>query len=332
MLPRLHGAAVVARKEHHRSPECGRLEEPRRDDVHPHVPFVRSEHVSAHLREARLGPAPQVLPDGGLDRAVEVGDRRAALCAERGLAGGEEPRPAPAVDPVRLPPSDVVREPSAANPLEDALGDPHLFLAQPAIPERERAAAIADVDGPAGERRHGMLRELLGHVSGQRRENLRVGKTVAVHGGDLVLGHDAQKHVDAEVAHHLGDAVDPAVLVLEQLHLQSLEAADLLAKRGRQIRVNRDRERVVDDDHVVCGEVEVPARVDGARVVVVDAVPGVAPEGSQMLEERVGVAPDVVAENEDRERGAGLTELTGLSGSSTRRDGGRHRRATDRYR
>ena len=86
----LEDARVLAGEQHQRSPQRDRLEDPRRDHVHHHIALERRQHVAVDVVVGRGGVLLLVRADAALDRAVEVGDRRAALRAQRRPAGAHE--------------------------------------------------------------------------------------------------------------------------------------------------------------------------------------------------------------------------------------------------
>ena len=102
--------------------------------------------------------------------------------------------------------------------------------------------------------------------------------------------------------HPGGDCVDPAVLVLDELHLQAVELLDLLGELGREVGVVRDDDRVVDDDDVEVGELEACTPIPDSRVDANDVVARMAPESPDVVENIAGMAGIVVAQQQDRGR------------------------------
>ena len=245
--------------------------------------------------------ADEVAACAGLDRTVEVGDRRAALGSQRRLARAEEAIPVGAVDPRLLRRRDVAREPVRLGPRREALADRRLLLRQEAEPERDGASAVADVDRPSGDRRGLDVQEIVGDVPRQRGQRAHPRHQRAVDLRDLVLGHAGEEDVDAEVTHHRRDRVDPAVLVLDELDLQAPVARDLLAQHSGQIALEDDDDRVVHDDGVELVEVEEGGRVGAIdRVERVDVVLGEVGERADVVCDVAGLVARRPAEQEHR--------------------------------
>ena len=234
----LEDARVLAGEQHHRGPQRDRLEHPRRDHVHHHVALVGRQHVAVHVVVRRGRVLLLVYADAPLDRAVEVGDRRAALGAQCRPAGAHELGPAAAVDAGALAPVDVAAQAVVLRAGGHALRDPRLLLAEAADPVRQRAPAVDDVERAVGERRHWLRAGVERDVAGERVDLLDAGKHGArPHRLDLALGHEREQDGDPELADHRPELMDPAVVVLDHLHLQPVEPAQLGPERRRQVAV-----------------------------------------------------------------------------------------------
>ena len=302
MRPRLDRIRVVAGKEDERGPQSRSLEDPRRDHLDGGPTFVLCEDRALHFVERGGGMLGEVVVGPALEAPVEVDHRCSTLSAECGPARREEPEPSLAIDPVALGPGDVAPKLAACRMLEEASRDLELVLPEAPQPVGHRATPVSDVDRPRIERRHRTTDQLIRYVAGKRGDRLHAGQAFAVDQRGNSFRHAREEHVDPERSHARGDLVDPAVLVLNELHLQTPEPTDPLRQLERQIGIEGDDDGVVDDNRVEVFEIQLRAAVSHARIDANDVMPRVPRQSTDVIDDIAGVARIVVTEQQHRRR------------------------------
>ncbi len=155
---------------------------------------------------------------------------------------------------------------------------------------------VDDVQRAIGERRSWMLLERSWDVARQCRQDLDVRQERAIDGRYRVRWYRAEDEVDSELADPGSHRVDAAVLVLDELGLEPLEARQLLPQPASEVRLFENEDRIVDDDRVVVVQAEQPAAGHAHRVEELDAVPRQLLQRADVLEDVGGVLRAVVAE------------------------------------
>src|SRR5262245_35331711 len=164
--PRTDDSRVLTGKENHRRPKRNRLEDPRRNHIHPHIALELIQNRAMYLLEICAGILRQVHPDATLDGVVEVGDAGPTLRPENRPTGREKVRPGLTVNAVTLGPCDVTAQSILLRSRQNALGYPHFVLPQSPYPVGQLTASVADVERSLVERSNRQTDQALWDIAG----------------------------------------------------------------------------------------------------------------------------------------------------------------------
>jgi hypothetical protein len=113
----------------------------------------------------------------------------------------------------------------------------------------------------------------------------------------LLLRQQREDNVNAEIAHHVRDRIDPPTFILDELNLEAAVSPDLIPERGRQILIRNGDERIVNDDHIEFIQIKPTGVLQATRIERMDLVRGILFKHADMIEDRIGVPSAVVAKD-----------------------------------